>query len=106
MFGFFKDTKVKAEAFTDGCFNIKQYTGINIDKMTGMEKSDLMDRSLELLKKHPDLSYSTTQMVIATWQATIEFAEKQTIGPTHPLYGNLDELKQGLEIFKLNYANG
>ena len=42
MFGFFKETKIVAEAFTDGRWNIMQYTGIDIEKMKGMEKSDLM----------------------------------------------------------------
>jgi len=37
-----------------------QYTGIDIDEMEAKEKSDLMDRTLEILKSLPDLSYSTT----------------------------------------------
>ncbi len=64
MFGMFGETKIVAEAFTDGRWNIMQYTGIDIDKMKGMEKSDVMDRLLEILKNLPDRTYSTTQVTV------------------------------------------
>jgi len=100
MFSFFKETKIVAEAFTDGRWNIMQYTGIDIEKMKGMEKSDLMDGLLELLKNLPDRTYSSTQMVIATWEATIEFANKQTLNSGHPLAGKAQDLEAGLILFR------
>lgn len=99
MFGFLKEKKIVAEAFTDGRWNIMQYTGVDIEKMKGMEKSDLMDRLLELLKEYPDRTYSSTQMVIATWKATIEFANKQTLSSDHPLAGKAQDLEAGLILF-------
>ena len=100
MFSFFKDTKIASEAFTDGRWNIKQYTGIDLEKMKNMEKSDLMDRLLEILKNLPDRTYSSTQMVTATWEATIEFANEQTLNSGHPLAGKAQDLEAGLILFR------
>ena len=99
MFGMFGATKIKTEAFVETTYALRQFTNIDLTKLTINEQGELGDKAYETLQIYqPKRKYTKVELVLAGWFEAIFASEYEG----HTLFGKTVELLKGEADFFLS----
>ena len=101
MFGMFGATKIKTLAFVETIYAVRQYTNIDLDKMTINERGELADKTYDKLKHYESKNkYRQIELICACWGELVMEAEFCDAG--HFLHGKKIDLLKGLADYLLS----
>ena len=97
MFG---ATKIKTEVFVETTYALRQFTNIDLSKLTINEQGELGDEAYGILQKYkPKRNYTKVEMVLAGWYKAISLSEHSD---HHTLSGKKIDLLKGMADFLLS----
>jgi len=99
VFGIFGTVKIKTEVFVETTSALRQFTNIDLAKLTINEQGGLGDRAYEILKAYkPKRKYTRVELVLAGWYEAILASQHGG----HTLSGKTVELLKGKADFLLS----